>query len=146
MSVVDDWAGGRRVHDALPRLWFRHFAAVSLLAETADERLVGFLVGFVSAERPEEAVVVCLAVHPSFRRRGIGRGLIERFADDARAGGARHVVTAIWPGDRATIDFHRAIGFEVEAGPGTQNRYGTPSFPGYESEHEDRAIFRLPVR
>ena len=145
VALVDDWAGGRRVHDAVPRLWFRHFAGSSLIAETADGRLAGFLVGFVSQERPEEAVIVCLAVSPNLRRAGIGRGLVERFAEDARARGASRAVTAVWPGDPAVTAFHRAIGFEVDAGPGTQNRYGTASHPDYESEREDRAIFGLPL-
>jgi ribosomal protein S18 acetylase RimI-like enzyme len=146
VAAVDEWAGGRRVHDALPRLWFRHFAATSLIAETADGRRAGFLVGFVSPEHPDEAVIVCLAVHPSLRRRGIGRGLVARFAADAIDRGARWIVTALWPGDGVTLAFHRAVGFEFEAGAGTQNRYGTPSYPDYESEREDRAILRLALR
>ena len=145
VGVIDDWAGGRRVHDALPRLWFRHFATTSLIAETADGRLAGFLVGFLSQERPDEAVIVCVAVSPNQRRRGIGRGLVERFASDARARGAGHAMTAVWPGDQAAAAFHRAIGFDVEAGPLTQNRYGTASHPDYESDREDRAIFVLPL-
>jgi GNAT superfamily N-acetyltransferase len=146
VACVDDWAGGRRVHDTLPRLWFRHFARTSLIAETADGRLAGFLVGFESREHPDEAVIVCLGVHPGMRRRGIGRGLVQRFATDAADHGARLVVTAIWPGDPIAVSFHRGIGFEVEAGPGTQNRYGTAAYPDYESEREDRTILRLSLR
>jgi ribosomal protein S18 acetylase RimI-like enzyme len=146
VEIVDEWAGGRRVHDALPRLWLRHFASTSLIAETADGRLAGFLVGFVSTDRPTEAVIVCLAVSPSHRKRGIGRGLVERFGAAAAERGAREVVTSIWPGDPIGVAFHRAIGFEVDAGPGTQNRYGTPSYPDHDAEREDRAIMRLPIR
>ncbi len=145
VGVVDDWAGGRRVHDGLPRLWFRHFAGTSLIAETPDGELAGFLAGFVSPDRPDEAVIVCLAVSPNLRRAGIGRGLVERFASDAQARGVRRVVTAVWPGDHAMSAFHGAIGFEVDAGPGTQNRYGTASHPDYDSEREDRAIFSLSL-
>jgi ribosomal protein S18 acetylase RimI-like enzyme len=145
VGLVDEWAGGKRVHDALPRLWFRHFASSSLIAETADGRLAGFLIGFMSPERPGEAVIVCLAVAPNLRRRGVGRGLVERFAADASARGASRVVTAVWPGDPAAIAFHRGVGFDVEAGPGTQNRYGTPSYPDYDAEREDRAVFRLSL-
>jgi GNAT superfamily N-acetyltransferase len=146
VEVVDEWAGGRRVHEALPRLWLRHFSSTSLVAETAEGRLAGFLVGFVSPDRPSEAGIVCLGVSPSHRKRGIGRGLVERFAATAAGRGAREVVTAIWPGDPIAVAFHRAIGFEVDAGPGTQNRYGTPSYPDHDAEREDRAIMRLPIR
>ena len=33
---VDDWWGGRRMHDLLPRLWFQHFTGTSWLAEDAS--------------------------------------------------------------------------------------------------------------
>ena len=40
--------------------------------------------------------------------------MYERFFDDARSAG-RHEIRAItWPGNRASIAFHRALGFEIE--------------------------------
>lgn len=45
VSRVDDWWGGRSVHQLLPRLWFQHFAGTSWVAEDASGHVVWFLVG-----------------------------------------------------------------------------------------------------
>jgi len=46
VSVVDEWWGGRRVADKLPRLFFRYFAETGFAVER-DGKLVAFLVGIV---------------------------------------------------------------------------------------------------
>lgn len=140
VRVIDDWWDGRQLDQLLPRLWLQHFTGTSWLAETADGRLAGFLIGFLSPDRSDVAYCHMLASNPNLRRRGLGRALYERFFDDARAGG-RSVVSAItWPANRASIAFHRALGFEVQAGTGSQNLYGTPAVAGYDFAREDRAI------
>ena len=40
VGQVDDWWGGRRLHDILPRLWFQHFTGTSWVVEDADGRLL----------------------------------------------------------------------------------------------------------
>ena len=140
VRVIDDWWGGRKVDVLLPRLWLQHFTGTSWLAESEDGRLAGFLIGFHSPDQPDVAYSRLMGTNPNFRERGVGRALYERFFEDARAAG-RHEVRAItWPGNRTSIAFHRALGFEVEAGPGSQNLYGTPSQPAYDFDREDRAI------
>jgi GNAT superfamily N-acetyltransferase len=139
-SILDDWWGGRQLDHLLPRLWLQHFTGTSWLAESADGRLAGFLIGFLSPDRPDVAYCHLVAANPNLRRRGLGGALYERFFDDARAN-ARSVVSAItWPANRPSIAFHRALGFEIEGGPGSQNLYGTPARAGYDFDREDRAI------
>jgi ribosomal protein S18 acetylase RimI-like enzyme len=140
VRVVDDWWGGRKLDVLLPRLWLQHFSGTSWLAETADGRLAGFLVGFHSPDHPTVAYCHMIATSPNLRRGGLGRALYERFFDDARTAGLTRVHAVTWPGNRASIDFHRSLGFEVVAAPGSQNLYGTPSTPGYDFDREDRTI------
>ncbi len=140
VRLVDEWWGGRRMRARLPRLWFRHFTGTSWIAETEDGRLAGFLVGFVSPDRPDEAPVHLAAVDPNLRRRGIGAALYERFAAEVRARGVRRVTVVVPPDDRAALAFHSALGFRPEAGPGTRRLYGTPAFPDYDDDREDRAV------
>lgn len=138
--VIDDWWGGRKMDVLLPRLWLQHFTGTSWLAESADGRLAGFLIGFHSPDHPDVAYCQMIGINPTVRLHGVGSALYERFFDDARRAG-RHQVRAItWPGNRASIAFHRALGFEVETGPGSQNLYGTPAFAGYDFDREDRAV------
>ena len=140
VRVIDDWWGGRKMDVLLPRLWLQHFTGTSWLAEAADGELAGFLIGFHSPDRRDVAYCRLIATNPNLRGRGVGRALYERFFDDARRA-RRHEVRAItWPGNRASIDFHRALGFQVEAGPGSQNLYGAPAQAGYDFDREDRTL------
>ena len=56
VAVVDDWWGGRRVADKLPRLFFRYFAETSFAVE-GDGELVAFLVGIVGSPADEAYVL-----------------------------------------------------------------------------------------
>ena len=81
------------------------------------------------------------AVEPNHRRQGLGRRLVEAFAADARAAGARTIRAVAWPDDRPAVLFFRAIGFRAEEGPGSMKLYGVAAWPDHEFEGEDRAIF-----
>jgi L-amino acid N-acyltransferase YncA len=140
VGQIDDWWGGRMMHHLLPRLWFQHFTATSWVAEDADGRLVGFLVGFISHDRADEAYIHMVGTSQNHRRSGLGRTLYERFFEDVRARGARRVSAVTWPGNRASVAFHRAMGFTPSTGAGSQNLYGTPAYPDYDGEGDDRVV------
>jgi ribosomal protein S18 acetylase RimI-like enzyme len=140
IRVIDDWWGDRRMDVLLPRLWLQHFTGTSWLAETETGKLAGFLVGFLSPDKPDVAYCHMVATNPNARRHGLGRALYERFFADARAGGRSKVFAVTWPANRTSLAFHRSVGFDIQAGPGSQNLYGTPATAGYDFDREDRAI------
>ncbi len=138
---VDDWWGGRKLHQLLPRLWLEHFTGTSWIAEDAEGATIGFLVGFVSPDRPEEAYIHMVATDPNHRGRGLGRALYERFFEDVKGRGVHRVHAITWPGNRVSVGFHRAMGFAPDDGPGTQRLYGTPAYPDYDGDGDDRVVF-----
>jgi ribosomal protein S18 acetylase RimI-like enzyme len=140
-AVIDEWWGGRRLRHLLPRLWLEHFSGTSWIIEDGEGRLVGFLVGFISQDDPSTAYVHMIASDPNRRRRGLGAELYGRFFEDARARGASRVTAVTWPGNRQSIAFHRAVGFAVDDGPGTQPIYGTPAHVDHDGADEDRVVF-----
>ncbi|MGZ9161258.1 MAG: N-acetyltransferase family protein [Candidatus Limnocylindrales bacterium] len=141
VAVVDEWWGGRRMRQLLPRLWFQHFTGTSWIAEETSGRLVGFVVAFISPDDPATGYVHMIAADPNRRRAGIGRSLYAHVFEDLAGRGVRQVKAITWPGNRASIDFHRAIGFDVDDGPGTEPIYGTPAHPGYDGGDDDRVVF-----
>jgi ribosomal protein S18 acetylase RimI-like enzyme len=141
VALVDEWWGGRRMRSLLPRLWLQHFSATSWIAERADGRVAGFLIGFISQDHPDTAYVHMVATNPNDRRSGLGRELYERFADDVQGRGVARVKAVTWPGNRISVAFHTSIGFRIEEGPGTQRLYGTPAYADYDGEGEDRVVF-----
>ena len=110
-------AGGRERAALVPRLWLQHFAGTSLVAEHED-RLVGFLIGFLSQDRPEEGYIHFVGVAPGARRTSVGRSLYQRFFDTCRRAGRTRVRCVTSPQNTLSVTFHRAMGFEVE--PGTE--------------------------
>ena len=68
VDLVDEWWGGLRIHEQLPRLWFQHFTGTSWIVESADGRPAGFLVGFVSPDDPSVGFVHLVATSPNHRR------------------------------------------------------------------------------
>ena len=113
-EVIDDWWGGRRVRDMLPRLFFTHFRDSSFVAEE-DRELVGFLCGFLSQTYPDQAYVHFVGVAPEHRKSGLASDLYERFFTAAREANRATVHCVTSPGNTGSIAFHRRIGFEIEA-------------------------------
>jgi ribosomal protein S18 acetylase RimI-like enzyme len=149
VGVIDEWWGGRRMRARLPRLWLRHFATTSWIAEIAggadNGRLAGFLVGFVGPDDPEVASIHLLAVDPNLRRRAVGRTLVERFCSDVGTRGARRVESLVRPDERPAVAFARALGFDPvvrDAGSWIAARplYGVPAFEDWDGPGEDRAL------
>ena len=77
IAVVDDW-WGRAMSTGLPRLFLDHFFGTSLIAEH-DGELAGFLIGFLSPSKPQDAYIHFAGVAPPWRRTGLARGLYEQF-------------------------------------------------------------------
>jgi ribosomal protein S18 acetylase RimI-like enzyme len=123
IDVLDDWWGGRTMRPLLPRLFLDHFSKTSLVAEV-DGELAGFLVGFLSASRRDEAYIHFVGVHPRLRRDGLASALYERFFEVARRDGRAVVRCVTSPMNEGSIAFHRRLGFDAELvpdydGPGT---------------------------
>jgi ribosomal protein S18 acetylase RimI-like enzyme len=143
VTRVDHWWSGRRLHDLLPRLWFQHFTGTSWIAELPDGSVAGFLVGFISPDDRTLAYVHMIGTDPNRRRKGLGTELYRRFLDDVRSRGVEEVRAITWPGNRVSVAFHGAVGFEPMGGPGSRNIYGTTAFPDYDYPGEDRAVLRI---
>jgi ribosomal protein S18 acetylase RimI-like enzyme len=138
IGAVDGWWGGRSIVPMLPRLFFTHFAGTSLVAESDDGTLLGFLVGFHSPSRPGEAYVHVIGVDPAARGGGVGAALHAAFADEARAAGCGSVALVTSPTNAASLAFHQGLGFHPQHGPA--ERDGLPYRPAYDGPDGDRVL------
>jgi predicted GNAT superfamily acetyltransferase len=132
LAVVEEWWGGRRVAWLVQHLFFEHFADTSLMAED-EGALAGFLIGFLSQSRPDEAYIHMAATRSDRRRTGLARDLYARFFELARTAG-RDVVTCITaPTNETSIAFHKALGFSAGL------------HPDHEGPGADKIIFRIDL-
>jgi GNAT superfamily N-acetyltransferase len=146
LAVLDTWWGGlggpegsRQRALLLPKLMFQHFTDSSFLV-TSDDRIVAFLIGFLSPSRPAESYIHFVGVDPAERGRGLGAALYERFFAHSRANG-REVVRAITsPVNKGSHAFHTRMGFVTEPGP--KEFEGLPVQPDFDGPGLDRLSFR----
>jgi GNAT superfamily N-acetyltransferase len=127
-SALDDETV-RALHDPL---FFHQLGGFGALAVGPDDDDAGYLLGVVSADRL--GVVHAVAVHPTWRRRGVAGRLVERFAALATSVGARAVQAVTPPGDPALRALARRFGAHEttapdHAGPGADRLLLTRSLP-----------------
>jgi ribosomal protein S18 acetylase RimI-like enzyme len=121
VAVLEAWWNASPAEGAPPgiaglahRLFFEHFSDTSYLAEGPDGRLMAFLIGFLSQSQPGIAYIHLAGVDPALRRAGLGAAMYRRFFDEAIRRGAHTVRCVTGPRNRASLAFHRAMGFAVD--------------------------------
>lgn len=142
MAVMDEWWGGRRMGQSLPRLFFEHFSDTSLCAFD-QSGLAGFLCGFLSQSRPGEAYIHFVGVRPDLRGGGVGHTLYERFFEVARRRGANRVSCVTSIVNRSSVAFHRRMGFRLV--PGDREVDGIPVHTGHDGRGGDQVVFARDI-
>ncbi len=92
----------------------------------------GFLLGQILAGEGE---VLTLATDPAHRRRGIARGLLARFEDQARQGGADAIFLEVAEDNAPAAALYAAAGYLVAG-----------RRPGYYPRNSGRAVAALVLR
>lgn len=138
ISVINEWWGGRRMADMLPKLFFVHFSKTSFVAEYGSD-IVGFLVGFASQSFPDEAYIHFVGVHPEYRKKGLGRVLYERFFQAVKELGRSKVSCVTSPVNKGSVAFHLSMGFSMK--PSEKMVEGIYVVKDYDGRGEDRVLF-----
>lgn len=118
ISVMPDWWDGRDLTSMLPKVFFIHFHNTIYIAEMKN-RLVGFLVGFLSQSDDNVGYIHFVGVHPSCRKAGIGRLLYQKFYDACKTNDRSIIKSCTSPINKLSIDFHSRMGFIIESGDGS---------------------------
>ena len=143
INRVNEWWGGRQMVGGLPRLYFNHFAGTGLAAVEASgsgvERIVGFVLGFMSPQRSEEAYIHYAAVDPAHHRQGLGRRLYQAFFEKAQAQGRSRVRCLTSPVNKLSIAFHQGLGFELVGSEDLEE--GIPVHRDYDGPGNHRVLF-----
>jgi ribosomal protein S18 acetylase RimI-like enzyme len=128
----------------LERLWFRHFAATTIVGETDAGRPVALAVALPSATFPGRGVLWGVVVAPGLRRQGIGRGVVEAAVAALGGAGVGPVEATVWPGNRIGVRFLEALGFGFVPDSLATRLYGVPVRADYDGRGEDRAVMVRP--
>jgi ribosomal protein S18 acetylase RimI-like enzyme len=138
ISVLNDWWGGRKMSDMLPKLFFVHFSETSFIIEQ-DNKIHGFLIGFLSQTFADEAYIHFVGIHPDYRKQGLGQALYEYFFEIASSKNRNVVRCVTAPTNKSSIAFHTRMGFEIESKETQMD--AVPFYPNYDGEGEHRVLF-----
>lgn len=75
-----------------------------------EGRVSGALVGWLVLD---EYQIGTIAVHPDYRRRGVGRALLRRALEEAQQAGARTAVLEVRVGNQSAQSLYRQFGFRI---------------------------------
>ena len=143
------WNGSRTPEQArelsllVPPLFLQHFGSTSWIIEDGGQ-LVGFLIGFHSADHADQAYIHFVGVDPQRRGQGVGRQLYELFFEQARESGRTTVKAITSPRNTASIAYHTALEFTLE--PSDTLLDGLPVHTDYDGPGEDRVCFVRRLR
>lgn len=120
-------------------LWFRDFAASSLVA-TVDGEIVGFLTGYLRPEQPDTYMVWQTAAKPRHGIPFLGVKLFEEAVGRAAGAGARYVEATVSADNKAIIMVLRKLARSHAAEIETEVLFPADQFPG---EHHDEVLYRI---
>jgi len=111
VSVIDSWWGGLASERAHP-IFFYEFGQHALIAEE-NQRIVGFLLGFITSCAPATGYIHLVGIDPGRRRRGVARALYNQFTERCQKAGAARMKAISAVGNADSIRFHEALGYSV---------------------------------
>ena len=107
-----------------------NFAARCFVAETEDMHVIGMVVSWVILD---ELHIATLAVHPDYRRQGIGELILTKALQDGRQAGTQHALLEVRAGNEAAQNLYRKFGFKAA---GRRPKY-------YKDNGEDAILMNL---
>lgn len=142
IAVIKQWWGGRDLTGFLPKLFFDHFNDTSFVAH-ANDRLVAFLIGFMSPTQTEVGYIHFAGIHPEYRRIGLGSHLYDLFYDCCRSHQRSIVKSCTSPVNTGSIAFHTRLGFEILPGNGVID--GVAVTLDYNRPDDPKVLFQKSV-
>ncbi len=77
-------------------------AAHCFVAETEDGKVIGMIVSWIILD---ELHIATIAIHPDYRRQGIGKLILTQALQDGREAGTQHALLEVRAGERCRAEF-----------------------------------------
>jgi GNAT superfamily N-acetyltransferase len=108
-----------------------------------NDKLVGFLIGFMSQSEIEVGYAHLGGVHPEYRKAGVARLLLQEFIRKCKFYNRSVVKSCTSPINRLSIGFHKHMGFSIEQGDGFIE--GVPVTLNYLGIGNHKVLFRKSI-
>ena len=101
------------ITDTIPDVQDAIASSASVLVAEADQRIVGSLIATFDGWRGN---MYRIAVHPDYRRRGIGRALVKEGEKCLVRRGAKRITALVEEKYPGAVAFWSSVGYEIEPG------------------------------
>jgi ribosomal protein S18 acetylase RimI-like enzyme len=150
--VTDDFMGIARLAEncghmstmpnAVYHLFTRHFKKTSFVVEdNSNHKILGFLLGFISQDNPEESYIHLLCLDSELRGSGIGKNLMNQFAETVSKKGCKKIKLVTKPHNKISINFYLKMGFKSCKSPETFESEGLNVYKDFDGPDQDKIIF-----
>jgi ribosomal protein S18 acetylase RimI-like enzyme len=127
--------------NSIYHLFTKFFKNTSLVVETAEDEIIGFLLGFISQENPQDAYIHLLCVSPEFRKKGLAKALIWKFLDIVRMKGCYRTYLITKPENLTAIEFYKRLGFKFDGEGEKIQINGVNAVKDYNGFGDHRVVF-----
>ena len=127
--------------NSIYHIFTKFFRSTSFVAESTSGEIVGFILGFISQENPEEAYIHLLCVDPKKRGKSIGRKMVDAFMDAVALKGCKKVNLITKPINWNSISFYKKLGFLEDKSGETMNVLGTTAIKNYNGMGQHMVVF-----
>ncbi|WP_117169481.1 GNAT family N-acetyltransferase [Paraliobacillus sediminis] len=139
--ILRDWWGGRDM--SLPKLFFDHFQNTSFVMED-NNKIIGFLIGFLSQSQDGEAYIHFVGIEPTFRNKGIANSLYNLFFEEVQKQNVHKIKCITSIVNKKSIAFHTRMGFDIV--PGDNLIDGISVHSDHGGEGVDRVLFFKEIK
>jgi GNAT superfamily N-acetyltransferase len=135
-----EWADIVIERESIYHIFTEHFRSTSFIAEDRGE-MIGYLLGYRSQSKREEALVHLIQVAPRLRGNGVGRRMFNQFEAAAKAMGCTRITTHSRPENNSCNRFYKAMGFDVVCREDTIEVNGMPAVRDYNGPGKHRVVW-----
>src|SRR5690625_3576159 len=118
-------------------LWCRDFAETSVVGVTPDQRLMGFVTGFLRPDEPGTLMIWQVAVDSAARGRGLASRMLDYLVETT---GVEHLETTVTDDNAASKQLFASLAQRHEAEHNVTSLF-TPEM--YPDEHETEYLHRI---
>lgn len=127
--------------NSIYHIFTKFFRSTSFVAESTSGEIVGFILGFISQENPDDAYIHLLCVDPRMRGKSIGRKMADAFMDAVASKGCKKVNLITKPINWNSISFYKKLGFLEDKNGVTMNVLGTTAIKNYNGMGQHMVVF-----
>lgn len=128
--------------NSIYHIFVKFFNKTSLVVEDIENNtVIGFLLGFISQDKTNEAYVHLLCIDQSLRGEGLALKILDTFIQRVSSMGCNRISLISKPSNKRAIKFYLKHGFASYSSDETVEEDGINVFKGYDGPGCDKIVF-----